>query len=180
MILPKYEAAFASLSAAEIDCVVRDLSKTHPDLLELGDFESGLEIVDYCRSQHISQAEVIMALSRDTRVEAVTAVEKIVMRPIDRRSPAEVERERDAARPRPQVAAPVPAHSASTDDRIIRVLVEKNPKRAGTSAHDRFAKYRDGMTVAEALRSGLTRGDLQWDQQRAFIRLDDPAQTEAA
>jgi hypothetical protein len=172
MITAKYESAFRALTSDMVHCVVEALVTTHPDLAELGDFETGDEVLDYCRASHVSQAEVIMALRNDSRPSAVLAVETIMMRPIDRRSPRQVEQERDAARPRPQVVAPVRANEVQTDTRVIRLLVTSNPKRSGTSAHDRFAKYRDGMTVADALRVGVTRGDLSWDQERGFVRIE--------
>ncbi|MCZ6607939.1 MAG: hypothetical protein O7A64_09770 [Alphaproteobacteria bacterium] len=34
---------------------------------------------------------------------------------------------------------------------VIRVLVEKNPKRAGSLAHKKFALLKDGLTPAEYL-----------------------------
>lgn len=46
---------------------------------------------------------------------------------------------------------------------------DNNPKR-GKSA-ERFSKYRDGMTVEEALKAGLTGVDLNWDVQRKFISI---------
>lgn len=175
MILDKYEGAFRSLTPDEVHCIAVGLAKTHPELCELGDFEEGQVLVDWCRASHVSQAECIMALSRDVSPTAVAAVEKLIMRPIDRRSPAEVERERDASRPRPQPVAPVRSNEALTDGRIIRVLATENPKRAGTKSHERWKLYRDGITIAEYLRNGGTRGDLQWDQERGFIKVDPAA-----
>ncbi len=46
---------------------------------------------------------------------------------------------------------------------------DNNPKR-GASA-ERFSKYRDGMTVADALKAGLETGDLNWDTTRKFISI---------
>jgi hypothetical protein len=174
MILPRYEEAFASLEAAEVHCLTEGLSRTRPELLELGDFEDGPTLMEWCRGAGVSQAEVIMSVCRDVRLPAISAVEKLCLKPIDRRSPREVELERHAvtvaARP---TVAPVPSKTAAVDSRVIRLLVDKNPKRPGTGGHDRFAKYVDGMTVARFLEVGGTRDDLAWDQKRAFIRLDE-------
>lgn len=80
-----------------------------------------------------------------------------------------------------------------TDDLVIRVLVEKNPKRKGTAAYKRFNVYKDGMTVGEFLDAAhklekkakpryryLT--DLHWDKDREFIKVvsADEAAEEAA
>lgn len=175
MIHDRYESAFCALTPEELQCCLEGLLPAHPDLGDLADFTEGRQLLEWCRQTHVSQAEVILALRNDSRPHAVTAVERIMMRPIDRRNPVEVERERDKQRPRPAVVATVKASEATTDLRIIRILVDKNPKRAGTSAHDRFAKYVDGATVAETLKRGLTRGDLAWDQERSLIRLDPEA-----
>ncbi len=53
----------------------------------------------------------------------------------------------------------------------IKVLVQENPKRAGSAAHKRFAMYKSGMTVAEALHKGVTNLDVRWDAGRGFIAL---------
>ena len=44
-----------------------------------------------------------------------------------------------------------------------------NAKRAGSGASARFAKMKDGMTVKEALESGVTRADLNWDSKQGFV-----------
>lgn len=57
------------------------------------------------------------------------------------------------------------------DDKKIRVLVKENPKRKGTAGAKRFALYRSGMTVAAALKAGVTRADLNWDTEHKFIEI---------
>jgi hypothetical protein len=47
--------------------------------------------------------------------------------------------------------------------------VENNPKRAGSAANERFARYKAGMTVAEAIEAGVTRADINWDVKQGFI-----------
>ena len=174
MIQAKYEPAFAALTPAMLERVMVGLSATRPELHELGDIEDGPTLVDYCRQSGISQAEVVMSMRNDPSPLAVAAVECLLMKPIDRRTPAEVERQRDAERPRPQLAT-VRSSERTTDGRIIRLLTTGNPKRAGTDGHRRFALYRDGMTVAAFLAAGGRSADIKWDAERSFIRLDDPA-----
>ena len=69
---------------------------------------------------------------------------------------------------------------------VITVLVEGNPKRAGTSAHRKFALLRTSMTVAEymALEGAYPDLDkekawpcieLRWCLQKGWIRLDSPS-----
>lgn len=171
MIHQRYEGAFRALTDAELSCVVEDLCATRPELHDLEDFTSGGELLDYCRTARVSQAEVIMACRSDTRLPAIAAVERLMMRPIDRRSPAEVERERDQSRPRPVAVAPVRANEVLVDSRVIHLSVDKNPKREGTASYKRFSLYKTGLTITEFLKIGGTRGDLQWDQERGYIRI---------
>jgi hypothetical protein len=48
---------------------------------------------------------------------------------------------------------------------------DNNPKRDGSAAHARFAKYKSGMTIQQALDAGITRGDINWDSkpEQGFI-----------
>lgn len=178
MILPRYHEAFCTLSAVQLECCLQGLRATRPTTPETTDPE---EFLGWCISEHISQAEVIMGMAHQHSVHAVTATEHLMMKPIDRRTATEVERERQAANPR-AIAAPVSAREATVDMRVIRVLAESCPKRPGTKAHDLWLLYQDGMTVAAFLAAGGTRAALMWDQERAFIRLApaDDAVTEEA
>jgi len=56
---------------------------------------------------------------------------------------------------------------------IVTLLVDYNPKRAGSSSHKRFEAYEDGMTVDEAQKAGITAGDLLWDTKHGFIEIGD-------
>lgn len=47
----------------------------------------------------------------------------------------------------------------------------KNPKVASGAPAKRFAKYADGMTVAQALAAGVTDGDIRWDVAHEYITL---------
>ena len=60
-------------------------------------------------------------------------------------------------------------------DAVIKVLVEKNPKRATSAAGKRFDLYKPGMTVAQFLLSGGWRADLVWDAKQGFIEVGKPA-----
>jgi hypothetical protein len=41
-----------------------------------------------------------------------------------------------------------------SDDAKITLLVKENPRRKGTVAYDKFAKFRSGMTVGEFMKAG--------------------------
>lgn len=77
-----------------------------------------------------------------------------------------------------QATASVPAKSAETKvvrkasvEGRIRLLRKDNPKRPGTKSRDRFALYRDGMSVAEFLKAGGKRADISWDTKHGFIEV---------
>jgi hypothetical protein len=57
-------------------------------------------------------------------------------------------------------------------DKVIKVLAEKNPKREGTAAFDRFALYRSGMKVTTFLEKGGTAADLSYDAKKKYIKLE--------
>lgn len=176
MILPRYEEPFASLTPPEIECLKRAL--TLPPFPSSGRPWTGQDIIRHCREQHISHADVVMSLYNDRSVEAVSAVERLIMRPIDRRTPYEVNISR--------LARPPGSHRQSTgttpgmrpgaipDHHIIRLLASSNPKKPGSESHVRFAYYEDGMTVASYIAKGGRRPDLAWDTDKGFIRVDDP------
>lgn len=63
----------------------------------------------------------------------------------------------------------------------VHLITEKgaNPKRVGTASHVRFAKYKEGMTVAAYLEAcgednrRAARADINWDSDHKFIELKD-------
>ena len=65
-------------------------------------------------------------------------------------------------------------HDPIPEDRVIRLRVADNPKRAGSPSHRRFALYRDGMTVGEFLKAGGQRSDIAWDVDKGWISVEAP------
>lgn len=49
--------------------------------------------------------------------------------------------------------------------------IKENPKREGSASYDRYAKYVEGMTVAEFCEAGGTTGDVRFDAERGHITL---------
>ena len=66
------------------------------------------------------------------------------------------------------------------DHYVINLLKKENPKRPGTKCYEHFKLYRDGMTVADYLKVGGTRGDVNWDVAHGFIKVVAPAATKKA
>ena len=48
---------------------------------------------------------------------------------------------------------------------------DNNPKRAGTESANRFALYKNGMTVKDALDAGVRSADIDWDVKHEFIKV---------
>jgi len=57
------------------------------------------------------------------------------------------------------------------DTATIHLLVSANPKRAGTASYDRFAQYKEGIKVSDALAAGVTYADISWDVGHGFIKV---------
>ena len=58
-------------------------------------------------------------------------------------------------------------------DATISLLVEENPKQPGSKAFVMFAKLRTGMSVAKALRAGVTMGDIKYAIRKRQIAVGD-------
>lgn len=170
MIIEKYAEGVRALTTDQLALVTSSLMSAHPEYSAPFIPESGSDLVAFCLTHRISQAELIMPLARATDAVGVGALESLLCRPIDRITPASLRR---AEEERETTNKPSPrTPSRTTDPRFIRLLVAENPKREGTSAHVHFALYRDGMSVSDFLAAGGTSGDLKWDASKNFIRLE--------
>lgn len=66
-------------------------------------------------------------------------------------------------------------------DAKLKVVVEENPKRPGSSAYERFEGYfklKEGSTVQDALDHGLTMGDIKYDIAHNYIEVEDASTEE--
>ena len=54
----------------------------------------------------------------------------------------------------------------------ITLLVAVNPKRPESKAYGRFESYKDGLTVQQAMDSGLTTPDLVYDATHGYIAIE--------
>jgi hypothetical protein len=57
------------------------------------------------------------------------------------------------------------------DDAKINILAKENPHRTNTKNFKTFAKYRAGMTVAEALKAGIPRSNIRYEANVKNIRV---------
>lgn len=69
------------------------------------------------------------------------------------------------------------------DDPFLKQTIElktmTNPKRKGSKSFQRFELYTPNMTVADFLKAGGTRGDVNWDTAHGHIVLHPVAGTTA-
>jgi hypothetical protein len=58
-----------------------------------------------------------------------------------------------------------------TDDMIVIVLADENPKQLGTKAFANFAIYQNGMTVGQVKATGVTANDVAFNLSHGYIAL---------
>lgn len=58
------------------------------------------------------------------------------------------------------------------DDRIS--FVAENPKKLGSDAFERYAKYSSARSVQEAVRLGAWKGDLKYDESKGYLKRGRP------
>ena len=77
-------------------------------------------------------------------------------------------------------SSPIPRTPRFADTGVITLLADKdgkkygpenNPKKSGSASADRFAKYVDGQTVAEAKAAGVVNGDFANDTDHGYISI---------
>lgn len=158
-MLERFAPAFAALPPEGAHHVASALWERYR-LPEVPDAASGTQLLSFCEEVALDQASVVLAMSRDVSPLGVKCIETLVGRPITRAAP-----------PEPPRRAPRGAARRKEDSRVI-TSVAPNPKRPGSAAATRYALYRVGMTVTEALWLGLRQDDIRHDAERGFITLE--------
>lgn len=152
--------AVTTLAADQLQIVWRDYTRRHPDFPQPTAEPSPDQLADLLAARRVDHASLLSPMFRETAPLAVAAIEHLLGKPITRpstRRHASATFNGRAPRVRP------------TDDRVITEVVS-NPKKPNSASFERFAKYRVGMTVSEALAAGVQPGDIKWDSERGFIR----------
>lgn len=106
----------------------------------------------------IDEGEVEMATKKSTKPAAKKAA------PEAKAAPAKSTKK---STPAPVEKAGPGRKSAFNDSMKITVLSKENPKRA--KAAERFALYKNGMTIGDYVAAGGTLADVRWDVKQSFI-----------
>lgn len=114
--------------------------------------------------------QICDTVSRDRRLGTIMAKKKDTA-PADATTTAAASTETKVAG---QVRGPkgVPGDAVvqmGTDTAGAKYGPDNNPKKVGSKTHGRFAGYVEGMTVTEALATGLTTADLVYDAAHGFV-----------
>lgn len=170
-MLSKYQPNFDSLDHDCAGLLASALLRRYPDF---GQVDS-TQIFTRCEEMSIDHADVVMSLAHDPSPLAVRTLEALVGKPIEHGFPClktpPKAAEGASATPtyrEPKVRAP---RNSVTDPRVI-THVAPNPKKPGSASYDRFALYRVGMSVNDAIAAGVKREDIAWDSdsKRGFIK----------
>lgn len=57
------------------------------------------------------------------------------------------------------------------DGMVINKLVDKNPRKEGTSGHKSWSLLRSGMKYEDYIAAGGVRRDLEWDAERKWVEI---------
>jgi len=120
-------------------------------------------------TQPTSREESSMA----TKKPAAPKAEKKPAAPKAEKKPAAPKAEKKPAAPKKEAPSKVEGrgrNSAFAPEMKITILAESNPKRA--KAAERFALYKNGMTVAKYLELGGLLADVRWDAKQGFIKVE--------
>jgi len=127
--------------------------------------------------EKIQPADILVRLERSRNLSAMIAAAAIrggiKLCPADPRlnpkpyPKAPVATPKTTAEEQRKAAAPKPTVAGGTDRTLLSCV--PNPKRQGSAARDRYAKYQVGKTESQLIELGLWRSDFRHDTQHKFI-----------
>lgn len=173
-MLHKYASHFDALTS---DQAIMIATRLHLPLDQERDL-SGPDLFEICSSAELDQADVVMSLSDDFSLPGVRAIETLIGKPIQRQPTPPVPGAASPQRPtRPSIGDRRPARRQLAGDlRVITFVQWPCPKKTNSAPAGRYANYKIGQTVEEAVAAGLTLADVSWDSdpKRGFIRIAEP------
>ncbi len=176
----RHRELFRSLTAVEVARVATRLEQDHllPRKLGVPHHADGDWLFEVCRQEGLDHAGCVLPLCREQDDIGVSALEKLVGKPIF------------VWRPRPRQlrlpttsggSAPRSAGGGFSPAQVVLSVVP-NPKKAGSATWHRYKYWVPGDTVAQCMARGLTRADVQWDTDysRGFVKLGTKEEWDAA
>lgn len=164
-MLDKYKQNFAQLDETQTSHILGFLAPIIPEEHRHMEGLSGASLFDMCEVSGLDQATVVMCMAHDPSAVGVTCLEVLVGKPIVRRVEKIARTVRNTG-PRVRVTKPL------LDPRVI-TSVKPNPKKVGSASHERYEKYKEGMTVQDFIAAGGKTADIKWDVSKGFIVLGD-------
>ena len=161
---------FLSLTATEVARVATRLEQdlVLPRKLGVPHYADGEWLFKACMAEGLDHAGCVLPLCRESDSIGISALEKLVGRPIHVWRP----RPRQPRLPTESGSTPRPASGGFSPSQIVLSVVP-NPKKAGSATWHRYKHWVAGDTVAQCMARGLTRADVQWDSDfsRGFVKL---------
>ncbi len=118
--------------------------------------------------QHLGHEEIDMATAKKTPQPVKKAAPKAATKPEKKAAaPKAAAKPEKKAAAKPEKKEGSGRRGAFTLDMKIKVLAEKNPKRA--DAAKRFDLYKNGMSIGDYIAAGGTMADVRWDVKKQFI-----------
>lgn len=202
-MIPAHVELYSALSVPQAQLLASRLLRhglVSPDQVAEPESITGPTVASWCAG--LSHAQVVLCLAQETSELGLETIETLLAKPIymcargetgdpailaltdveGRPLPLPVGRRRGLAqeiertdRVVPQVPRRPSLRRGTRDPRVILSVVP-NPKRPTSDAYVRFARYVVGMSVEDALASGVRQVDLAYDESRGFVVLGLPEQ----
>lgn len=118
--------------------------------------------------------DVVVACSG---VDDPQIIEILMSQPMTRdfpqKAPKAPKAEKVGRTPKPTVVNGVTIVAPSPSDTRIIAKLAPNPKKPSSASYARYALYEVGQSVADFIKAGGTKGDVQYDAGKGFIELVD-------
>ena len=173
-----HQAAILSLSDEEASkvwtrCILRDPKFPRPQPTpDNTQHPTSRQLLLAALQSSASQADLVLNVARESNPTANAAIEKLIGKPIQRPQPTTPAQRLQKIRE--QRGQSTTANLKFDPTHHVRLLVQSNPKRAGSDPHRRFDLYLPDQPVQLSLDAGVTAADVRWDISHNFIELIAP------
>ena len=156
--VPETHLVYARLMAAR--ALPRELCKVEP--------QSGDELFGLCQQAGLDHAGVVLTMARETSSLGLSAITRLVGRPIAPWQATAERQKAEAPAPRPRGVA---AARPQTEHGMVVVSFVPNPKKPNSAGWERYKFWRVGALVSECIAAGMWPADVRWDLGKSFVVL---------